>query len=90
MIKIIRKDGSERLVEIMKDKSTNKWRYIDLTSNQICVNSWDSYNDAIKSIYDEQFIKEWFYVDKNEKEKKYNWNGLFHYIGVLLRSLFKL
>ena len=32
MIKIIRKDGSERLVEIMKDKATNKWRYIDLTS----------------------------------------------------------
>lgn len=87
MIKIIRKDGSERLVEIMKDKSTNKWRYIDLTSNQICVNSWNSYDDAIKSIYDEQFIKEWFYVEKKEK---YDWSGLFHYIGVLLRSLFKL
>lgn len=89
MIKIIRKDGSERLVEIMKDKATNKWRYIDLTSNQICVNSWNSYNDAIKSIYDEQFIKEWSYVDKKEKEK-YNWSGLFRYIGVLLRSLFKI
>jgi len=87
MIKIIRKDGSERLVEIMKDKATNKWRYIDLTSNQICVNNWESYNDALKSIYDEQFVKEWFYVDKKEK---YNWSGLFHYIGVLLRSLFKL
>lgn len=87
MIKIIRKDGTERLVEIMKDKATNKWRYIDLTSNQICVNNWESYNDALKSIYDEQFVKEWFYVDKKEK---YNWSGLFHYIGVLLRSLFKL
>lgn len=88
MIKIVRKDGSERLVEIMKDKATNKWRYIDLTSNHICANSWDSYNEAIKSIYDEQFIKEWSYVEKGKE--KYNWNGLFHYIGVLLRSLFKI
>lgn len=67
MIKIIRKDGTERFVEIMKDKSTNKWRYIDLTSKQICINSWDSYNDAIKSIYDEQFIKEWFYIDEKKE-----------------------
>ena len=87
MIKIIRKDKSERLVEIMKDKATNKWRYIDLTSNQICENSWNSYNDAIKSIYDEQFIEKWFYIDKKEK---YDWSGLFHYLGILLRSLFKL
>lgn len=90
MIKIIRKDGSERLVEIIKDKATNKWRYIDLTSNHICVNSWDSYNEAIKSIYDEPFIKEWSYVVEKDKKEKYNWSGLFHYIGVLLRSLFKI
>ena len=87
MIKIIRKDGTERLVEIMKDKSTNKWRYIDLTSNQICINSFDSYDDAIKSIYDEQFIKEWFYVDR---KGKHNWSGLFRYLGILLRNLFRL
>lgn len=87
MIKIIRKDRSERLVEIMKDKSTNKWRYVDLTSNHICVNSWNSYDDAIKSIHDEQFVKEWFYVDKKEK---YNFSGLVRYIGILLRSVFRL
>ena len=86
MIEIIRKDGSKRLVEIMKDEATQKWCYVNLTSNHVCKRRHDSYDDAFKSIFDENFVREWKRVEP--KTEKYNWSGLFRYLGVLLRGLF--
>lgn len=88
MIEITRKDGSKRVVEIMKDNATNKWCYVNLTSNHVCEKRHNSYNEALKSIFDEEFISSWKYVQP--KPEKYNWSGLFRYLGILLRSLFKL
>lgn len=86
MIKIIRKDGSERLVEIMQDKATGMWCYVNLTSNHVCEKRWPTYNEAMKSIFDETFVKDWKTVEP--KPEQYNWTGLFHYLGILLKAMF--
>lgn len=86
MIEITRKDGSKRLVEIMQDRATGKWCYVNLTSNHVCEKRWDTYDEAMKSIFDEHFIRSWKNVEP--KTEKYNWSGLFHYIGVLLKAMF--
>lgn len=86
MIEITRKDGTKRLVEIMYDKAVKKWCYVNLTSNHVCERRHDSYDEAFKSIFDEQFVKEWKVV--TPKTEKYNWSGLFRYLGVLLRAMF--
>jgi len=86
MIEIVRKDGSKRNIEIMFDKASNKYCYVNLTSNHVCQKRYDTYNDAIKSIYDEEFVSSWSYVEP--KKEKHNLNGLFHYLGIMIKSIF--
>lgn len=72
MIEVIRKDNSKRIVEVMKDQATNKWAFVNLTSNHICKCRFDTYNDAIKDLYNDPFVLAWKYIDnKKHKENKF-------------------
>lgn len=70
MIKVIRKDGSKRIVEIMKDRATDKYRFVNLTSMHICKCSFDTYTDALKDLYNDPFVRD-FEVIKSEKSNSF-------------------
>ena len=72
MIEVTRKDNSKRVVEVMKDQATNKWAFVNLTSHHICKCRFDTYNDAIKDLYNDPFVLSWKYIEC-EKRKKDNW-----------------
>ena len=72
MIEVTRKDNSKRVVEVMKDQATNKWAFVNLTSMHICKCRFDTYNDAIKDLYNDPFVLSWKYIDE-KKPKKENW-----------------
>ena len=72
MIEVTRKDNSKRIVEVMTDQATNKWAFVNLTSKHICKCRFDTYNDAIKDLYNDPFVLSWKYIDE-KKPKKENW-----------------
>ena len=57
MIKVVRKDNSIRIVEIMLDKNTNKYCFVNLTSKHVCKCRFDSYDEAIQDINKDSFVK---------------------------------
>lgn len=59
MIKVIRKDKSERIVEIMFDRLTEKYCFVNLTSNHVCKCRFDSYEEALKDLDNDDFVESW-------------------------------
>lgn len=43
---VIRKDKSVRIVHIMHDEATDKYAFVNLTSNHICKCRFNSYEEA--------------------------------------------
>lgn len=71
MIEVIRKDGSKRTIEIMKDQFTNKWCFVNLTSNHVCKCRFDTYTEALKDLYNDPFVLSWKQVEQKKKERKF-------------------
>ena len=70
MIKVIRKDGSKRIVEIMKDQATDKYCFVNLTSMHVCKCRFDSYTEALKDLYNDPFVHD-FKVIKSEHSNNF-------------------
>lgn len=59
MIEVIRKDGSKRIVEIMLDRNTNKYCFVNLTSKHVCKCRFDTYEEAIEDLNKDDFVQSW-------------------------------
>lgn len=59
MIRVVRKDGSERDVEIMYDRYSNKYCFVNLTSNHVCKCRFDSIEDAFTDLNNDPFVESW-------------------------------
>ena len=59
MIRVIRKDGSERDVEIMYDRYSNKYCFVNLTSKHVCKCRFDSIEDALADLNNDPFVESW-------------------------------
>lgn len=59
MIRVVRKDGSERDVEIMYDRYSNKYCFVNLTSKHVCKCRFDSIEDALKDLNNDPFVESW-------------------------------
>ncbi len=63
MIKVVRKDNSVRIVDIMLDKNTNKYCFVNLTSKHVCKCRFNSYDEAIQDLNKDSFVKSWSTID---------------------------
>ena len=59
MIRVVRKDGSERDVEIMYDRYSNKYCFVNLTSKHVCKCRFDSIEDALADLNNDSFVESW-------------------------------
>lgn len=55
-ILVTRQDGSVREVEIMLDKNTGKYAYVNLTSHHICPCRFDTIEDAVDDMRQDDFV----------------------------------
>lgn len=69
MIEVTRKDGSKRKIMIMKDRFTDKWCFVNLTSNHVCKCRFDSYTDALKDLYNDPFVLSWKDIEPKRENK---------------------
>ena len=60
---VIRKDGSEREVEIMYDRATEKYAFVNLTTHHICKCRFDSEEDAINDLLNDDNVVEFHMKD---------------------------
>lgn len=74
IIDVYRKDGSIRIVSIMKDRNTEKFCFVNLTSTHVCKCRFETFEDAIADLktreevehFDIHYTKE--PILKNERE----------------------
>ena len=69
MIEVTRKDGTKRRLEIMKDRHTDKYCFVNLTSNHVCKSRFNSKNEALQDLYNDSFFVSWREVNEKEKSK---------------------
>jgi hypothetical protein len=55
-ILVTRKDGSVREVEIMLDKSTGKYAFVNLTTHHVCPCRFDTIKDAVDDMRNDDFV----------------------------------
>ena len=55
-ILVTRKDGSVRKVEIMLDKSTGKYAFVNLTTHHVCPCRFDTIKDAVDDMRNDDFV----------------------------------
>ena len=55
-ILVTRKDGSTREVEIMYDRHTEKYCFVNLTSHHVCKCRFDSPSDALQDLDNDNFV----------------------------------
>ena len=56
-IMVTRKNGSRREVEIMLDKSSGKYAYVNLTTHHICQCRFDTITDAVNDMRNDDFVE---------------------------------
>ena len=59
MIQVIRKDGSKRIVDIMFDRNTNKYCFVNFTSKHVCKCRFNTYEEAIEDLNKDEFVQSW-------------------------------
>jgi len=55
-ILVTRKDGSVREVEIMLDKSTGKYAFVNLTTHHVCPCRFDTITDPVDDMRNDDFV----------------------------------
>lgn len=62
-ILVIRKDKSVRIVRIMHDEATDKYAFVNLTSNHICKCRFDSYEEALKDLQSNKDVESFKFLN---------------------------
>lgn len=90
-ILVKRKDGSTRIVRIMKDKALGEFRFVNLTSDKICESSFKTYQDAERDLYNDPFVLSWEKLEcaPTKKKEKTSINSILALILNFFR-LFKI
>ena len=57
VIEVYRQDGSVRKVSIMKDQSTGKFCFVDLTTMYVCQYRFNTFEDAIQDLEKQEDVK---------------------------------
>ena len=56
-IKVTRKDGSIRDTEIMYDRNTGLWCFVNLTSSHVCKCRFESQEEAVLDLLHDDFVE---------------------------------
>lgn len=66
-IKVTRKDGSIRDIEIMYDRNTGLWRFVNLTPYHVCKCIFESQEEAVLDLLHDDFVER-FEIQKIDEE----------------------
>lgn len=66
-IKVTRKDGSIRDTEIMYDRNTGLWCFVNLISSHVCKCRFESQEEAVLDLLHDDFV-EHFEIQKIDEE----------------------
>ena len=66
-IKVTRKDGSIRDTEIMYDRNTGLWCFVNLTSSHVCKCRFESQEEAVLDLLHDDFVER-FEIQKIDEE----------------------
>ena len=62
-ILVIRKDKSVRIVRIMHDEATDKYAFVNLTSNHICKCRFNSYEEALEDLQSNKDVESFKFLN---------------------------
>jgi hypothetical protein len=82
MIEVTRKDGTKRMLEIMLDRNTGKYCFVNLTSNHVCKSRFDTKNEALQDLYNDSFFVSWREV-KQKKQFHISWKAIWQVLGII-------
>lgn len=69
-IKVTRKDESVRDVEIMFDRNTGKYCFVNLTSGHVCKRRFDSQEETMLDLLKDNFVKSFEVIKEEDDESK--------------------
>lgn len=69
-IKVTRKDESVRDVEIMFDRNTGKYCFVNLTSEYVCKCRFDSQEETMLDLLKDNFVKSFEVIKEEYDESK--------------------
>ena len=69
-IKVTRKDESVRDVEIMFDRNTGKYCFVNLTSGHVCKCRFDSQEEIMLDLLKDNFVKSFEVIKEEDDEYK--------------------
>ena len=69
-IKVTRKDESVRDVEIMFDRNTGKYCFVNLTSGHVCKCRFDSQEVTMLDLLKDNFVKSFEVIKEEDDESK--------------------
>lgn len=69
-IKVTRKDESVRDVEIMFDRNTGKYCFVNLTSGHVCKCRFDSKEETMLDLLKDNFVKSFEVIKEEDDESK--------------------
>ena len=69
-IKVTRKDESVRDVEIMFDRNTGKYCFVNLTSGHVCKCRSDSQEETMLDLLKDNFVKSFEVIKEEDDESK--------------------
>ena len=69
-IKVTRKDESVRDVEIMFDRNTGKYCFVNLTSGHVCKCRFDSQEEIMLDLLKDNFVKSFEVIKEEDDESK--------------------
>ena len=69
-IKVTRKDESVRDVEIMFDRNTGKYCFVNLTSGHVCKCRFDSQKETMLDLLKDNFVKSFEVIKEEDDESK--------------------
>ena len=69
-IKVTRKDGSIRDTEIMYDRNTGLWCFVNLTSSHVCKCRFDSQEETMLDLLKDNFVKSFEVIKEENDESK--------------------
>lgn len=63
LILVIRKDKSVRIVRIIHDEATDKYAFVNLTSNHICKCRFNSYEESLEDLQSNKNVESFKFLN---------------------------
>ena len=60
---VTRRNGSEREVEIMFDRRTNMYAFVNMTTHHVCTCRFERLTDAVNDLYQDEFVESFKFKD---------------------------